>query len=715
MRVDFFDKLVGEGQNPESSILFAAQGHGKTSHRLEVARLSAACVPPTLGVVFSEFDILLHSGTQTFSAEAYLPVIRRKILESLIHQFMEDSERREHLQQKSKVAARFCALQQLYAKPIEVISPPEQTTSLVGRYQKNFTVVEWLKELVDIVQQSGFASIYFLIDGVDEWTETQQNPTLAVNLLKPLLEIAFSYQVPGFACKFFLPDYLEELIRQHWNIDLDRVSVYRLKWSDAELRDLLAKRLTSFCLMPTPDAAGNINRFSDLCSTHSDVDAQLIRVAHSSPRRLIDLARQIVERHCANATDVAELISTATINAVLDAHLQRVQPALVKRELILTYIETKLYERRGADVQAKKRIMNVYGMSGVGKSCAMRQIVKQFAHKTSIVLCDFDPARSDIDEFFQRVDGEVVYSWEDAVTKLQPIAGSRGGRGGAADVHEQRLHTDQRVVYVSEPADLQQTPGLLLLDSVDNLSYWNWKWVQQNIIQPLLKNPETLVVVASQSPLHWHVRELRDRCEAVELRSFSLEETQTYLADMHQDHLAHLLYRQTAGYPRGLRYIITPVLKVLRKLYELDLVNQVEAFFQQQPAVTEMVEEAEALSEMNVILSTYRETMLEQFKQALPDEMRDDLFAFLASAVAVEPTFNVVELRKKLKEDFRLPPGRINEIVSVLYSRGFFTYDSPSRAYQLHPALRTLVAQRDVAASSQSVAHPASASPHPSS
>ena len=38
IRVPWFDWLVGNPAQPESVILFAPQGYGKTSHRLEVAR-----------------------------------------------------------------------------------------------------------------------------------------------------------------------------------------------------------------------------------------------------------------------------------------------------------------------------------------------------------------------------------------------------------------------------------------------------------------------------------------------------------------------------------------------------------------------------------------------------------------------------------------------------------------------------------------------------
>jgi hypothetical protein len=230
------------------------------------------------------------------------------------------------------------------------------------------------------------------------------------------------------------------------------------------------------------------------------------------------------------------------------------QIALVERKPMLEYIEAKLRELSIPDKHPKKSIVNIYGISGVGKSFVMRQIFEYFKQSKAVALFDFADVQQSSSEYSYHVEGEKGYSWEDIIKELQQTDGFLRGVSLEEDVHDQTPSADQQVIYVSEPADLRQKLGLLLLDSVDDLPYW--KWLQQRVIKPLLEKPETLVVVTSQSPIFWHFWELRDLCETVELKGFSEEETREFLRYSQQDALTQMLYQQTLGYPRGLNYIV---------------------------------------------------------------------------------------------------------------------------------------------------------------
>src|SRR5687767_11409168 len=82
VHVPWFDQIVGDPRQPESLILFAPRGHGKTSHRLEVARLAGERRDaPALVVTFTEFD--LFTGAAALDITNYLPIIRRATLQSL--------------------------------------------------------------------------------------------------------------------------------------------------------------------------------------------------------------------------------------------------------------------------------------------------------------------------------------------------------------------------------------------------------------------------------------------------------------------------------------------------------------------------------------------------------------------------------------------------------------------------------------------------------
>jgi hypothetical protein len=142
-------------------------------------------------------------------------------------------------------------------------------------------------------------------------------------MLSPLLDAPGVLQECGFAFKFFLPDSLESVLHQQAIGRLDRLPFYRLEWREDELLDMLSKRLTSYSLISETSQTGYVNHFSDMCASQGqdvgeDADLLLVRAAQASPRRLIDLARQVVEQHCQQASDIQALIERQTLYEVLE-------------------------------------------------------------------------------------------------------------------------------------------------------------------------------------------------------------------------------------------------------------------------------------------------------------------------------------------------------------------------------------------------------------
>jgi hypothetical protein len=142
-------------------------------------------------------------------------------------------------------------------------------------------------------------------------------------MLSPLLDAPGVLQECGFAFKFFLPDSLEPVLHQQEIGRLDRLPLYRLAWTDEDLLHMLSQRLTSYSLISETSQTGYVNRFGDLCAAQGqdvgeEADLLLVRAARSSPRRLIDLARQVVEQHCQQAHDIQALIERQTLLEVLE-------------------------------------------------------------------------------------------------------------------------------------------------------------------------------------------------------------------------------------------------------------------------------------------------------------------------------------------------------------------------------------------------------------
>src|SRR5215217_8134618 len=79
VQTDVFPNLA----NTSCTILFAPPGHGKTSHRMEVARLAWDRTPHELAVTFVGFDVFIARGVDQIGLTDYVDVLRRVILQTL--------------------------------------------------------------------------------------------------------------------------------------------------------------------------------------------------------------------------------------------------------------------------------------------------------------------------------------------------------------------------------------------------------------------------------------------------------------------------------------------------------------------------------------------------------------------------------------------------------------------------------------------------------
>ncbi|NJO07271.1 MAG: hypothetical protein HC876_18135 [Chloroflexaceae bacterium] len=327
VRLPWFDWLVGEPQHPESLIVFAPRGYGKTSHRLEVARIASDPQREhrALAVIFDDVHSLLHQGTDQVSLEnTYLPFLRRKTLQALKEQLEKQRTYLNVPQPDPETLARLHALLRLYAprRPFSIPADEHDIATLMQEY-RNTTLSprEWLREELSVLAaRAGFASVYVLIDGLDEASDTREHPDIMLKLLDPLVSAPGLLQGCGFAFKFFLPDTLEQPMHEHNIGRLDRIPHRSFAWDANELMRLFALRLQTFS-REEGSMVSRINSFQDVCEATFDVDASMVQAACCSPRRLIDVARDIVEKHCERHGAADKQIGEETIISVLDMFL----------------------------------------------------------------------------------------------------------------------------------------------------------------------------------------------------------------------------------------------------------------------------------------------------------------------------------------------------------------------------------------------------------
>lgn len=212
---------------------------------------------------------------------------------------------------------------------------------------------------------------------------------------------------------------------------------------------------------------------------------------------------------------------------------------------------TAILERIGADIrQLAERselttpIINIHGIIGIGKTSLIQQLFDRFKQDYAVVLLNFHA----VDHTLQP---ERARPWSGIINLLRQIP-ALSYLPDAPPLTSGSTPMDDDVYAVCDAAldQLPQKPLLLLLDALDDLPFW--KWIQAQIIKPLLEQRRTLVVTTSQSPLFWHFWELREQCATFELEAFSLEETSQFLRQVDREALTKALYAVTGGYPLGL-------------------------------------------------------------------------------------------------------------------------------------------------------------------
>jgi hypothetical protein len=333
----------------------------------------------------------------------------------------------------------------------------------------------------------------------------------------------------------------------------------------------------------------------------------------------------------------------------------------VERTQILDIIEAKVarIEQRS---DLPRVIVNLHGMYGLGKTSLLQQLFDYYKQDHVVISLNFDSVERSY-SVYTRSGHEVLGLLQD-VSLLHYLPEHIIFANGEekSSVQEVSLVCQADIEELGETLK-KKKPIILLLDNLDDLPYW--KWLQERILKPILGQSidhcPVLIVATSQSPLFWHFWELREQCRLEELQPFSREETGSFLQAYDKELWTETLYQMTDGYPLGL-------------VDMLDLLKE---------------EKADVPLELSQIpAQEYRHTLLEQITGQLPEKAKKNvnIEEFLKSIVELGSEFDLTSLRHQSN----LPPGRVNNTVTLLNSRGFFEYNSTSHTYQLKPLIAHL-------------------------
>lgn len=346
----YFDAIIGDPSSPNSSIVMAPRGAGKTAQRRMVE--AAASELRFLAVTYDRFEFGVGQKISDISLQYHLRNIITRILVSFlsylsdwpdvsknlsrdekkqlaifIHAYLGDltgDGMQELLNELKSLPDKFKEFWHIHVGFMESVlhfllkayDLPKIDLPDIRQEEKRLgeTYKFQLESMLRLVKKVGFKSVYILLDRPDETEKTGNNPESTYLLIQPLLRDLELLGLPGYGFKFFLWDQIEPFFRA--DARPDRVPQYELKWNRNSLKEVLAKRLLSF-------SDGEISSFDSLLEVPCNIDDQLCLMANGSPRNLIRLCERILAIQ-GDRDPISLKISIAAIDQATVAHSEKI-------------------------------------------------------------------------------------------------------------------------------------------------------------------------------------------------------------------------------------------------------------------------------------------------------------------------------------------------------------------------------------------------------
>jgi hypothetical protein len=340
----YFDSVWGNPEIPQSQVIFALRGGGKSAQRRMIE--FHAEKENVFAITYDRFEHLSGLKLRTLGTEYHL---KNLIQIGLLGFFLEvkarslmipsfSSTERETIDAlaqlylgkitKLKVVDTIKGLKTLSSKAKQVISewsgPMSALVSTVLSTQglpsvsmgtiaagtnrtgnlEGPTKVH-LEILRDLIKSVGFTALYILVDKVDEAPETSNRAEESFLLLKSLLCDLELLQSKGLGFKFFLWDKLEPYYREFARPD--RVQQFTLSWRETELNTMLSRRLSAF----SNERVKDLRQLTD-AALADPLQLLVVLFANGSPRDMIRICQYILSEQLQLDTD-SEKIGIAAI------------------------------------------------------------------------------------------------------------------------------------------------------------------------------------------------------------------------------------------------------------------------------------------------------------------------------------------------------------------------------------------------------------------
>jgi hypothetical protein len=320
----YFPTVVGDPDSPQSHVVLAPRGGGKTAQRRMVEQKSAAD-GDFLCITYDRFDQLDDFKVSQASWAYHVNQLCRLMLFGLLVKFEDDPDLAYLLSDRQKQVLKFqvsrflgslsaeevgAAVDSLknfgdkahdfwhkYGGPVAVLTAAilkkmgfdgvELPKDLAEESRRDDNLRFHFDQLLAIAQQVGFKSTYLLVDKVDELSLTSNSADASFEFIKSLLTDLPTLESSGVAFKFFLWDKYEDAYRAGGSRP-DRIPIFTLKWSIAELEIMLTQRLRAY-------SHDQIDSLNQLTAAGSGINLHRLVciLATGSPRDMIRLGKRI--------------------------------------------------------------------------------------------------------------------------------------------------------------------------------------------------------------------------------------------------------------------------------------------------------------------------------------------------------------------------------------------------------------------------------------
>lgn len=439
---DYFEDVWGDPKSPESNIVYAPRGAGKTAQRLMIEK-RAEKHDEIITITYTDHDLTEFGSVEDISLSYHLEYLNRLMLLSFFNRLDQLNEFNYiHVFDKKErqFIYKLCRIY-LFDTPVsfpkQVINslkmPEDRVIDLWNKFKEPFSdviksiskskgvEVDISKVRVDekiklshkenflnikhFLNRVGIETIYVLVDKVDEQHLTGNDPKASYSFISSLIKDLELLETDGIGFKFFLWDELKPYCVK--DARPDRIFSFNLKWEFSQIRSMLNRRLSAY-------SSGSISQAYTLFEAKKSL-GRIILFSEFSPRDCIRICNRILSEQY--KTDISSSVfNHDVVNHSIDTFCKEKIDEYIpsdtnKRQLSKTgqasfTIEELVQNKVSSNVQTARNIIQPWLNSGALTKIGNvkrkgKKAVNEYAFK-DLRLARFASNHLNIDDFVER-------------------------------------------------------------------------------------------------------------------------------------------------------------------------------------------------------------------------------------------------------------------------------------------------------------------------